>query len=170
VIVLDVLRAPWRSDYINSYENDRQKNESTGYCIFCAYPKENNDEENLIIHRGSFTFVILNRFPYATGHLMIVPYRHTSIFQSFTDEESHELFFYAKKCASILGRIYGAAGFNLGMNIGHVAGAGIDTHLHLHLVPRWNGDTNFMSVTAETKVLPESLSVTRKKILNSWNN
>jgi ATP adenylyltransferase len=170
VIVLDVLRAPWRMDYIDSYEDTKQKNESTGHCIFCAYPKENNDRENLIIHRGRFTFVILNRFPYATGHLMIVPYRHTSIFQSLTDDESHELFFYAKKCVPIMERIYGAAGFNLGMNIGHVAGAGIDTHLHLHLVPRWDGDTNFMSVTAETRVLPESLSVTRQKILSSWDN
>jgi ATP adenylyltransferase len=156
--------------YIDSYEDNRQKNESAGHCIFCAYPKENNDEENLIVHRGRFSFVILNRFPYASGHLMIVPYRHTSIFQSLTDDESRELFFYAQKCVPLLERIYGANGFNLGMNIGHAAGAGIDTHLHLHIVPRWNGDTNFMSVTGETRVLPEALSVTREKILRSWDS
>ncbi|MDR0653743.1 MAG: HIT domain-containing protein [Synergistaceae bacterium] len=155
--------------YIDSYDDAKKKNESTGHCIFCAYPKENSDEENLIVCRGRFSFVILNRFPYASGHLMIVPYRHTSIFQSLTDEESHELFFYAQKGVPLLERIYGAEGFNLGMNIGHAAGAGIDTHLHLHLVPRWNGDTNFMSVTAETRVLPESLSVTREKILRAWD-
>lgn len=156
-------------NYIDSYDQTRQKNESTGHCIFCAYPKENNDEENLIVHRGRFSFVILNRYPYASGHLMIVPYRHTSIFQSLTDEENLELFFFAKKSIPILERVYSATGFNLGMNVGHVAGAGIDTHLHLHVVPRWNGDTNFMSVTAETKVLPEALSITREKIMRFWD-
>jgi ATP adenylyltransferase len=164
------MRAPWRMSYIDSYDENRRKNESTGHCIFCTYPKENNDEENLIVHRGRFAFVIINRFPYASGHLMIVPYRHTSIFQSLSDDETQELFFYAKKCVLLLERIYNADGFNLGMNIGHAAGAGIDAHLHLHLVPRWNGDTNFMSVTAETRVLPEALSVTREKILSSWEN
>ena len=160
---MDVIRAPWRMEYIDSTKEDKEEE-----CIFCRYPKEMKDIENLLIARGRFTFVMLNRFPYSCGHLMIVPYRHTSDITSLTQEESTEIFFFIQKSCETLQRAMKTDGMNIGMNIGKVAGAGIDTHLHVHVVPRWNGDTNFMSVTAETKVLPERLSRTREKLWKTW--
>ena len=137
-------------------------------CIFCQYPQEHNDAENLIIYRGKNTFVILNRYPYATGHLLIVPYRHTCDFTSLTAEESTEMNALTQESIKVIERAMGPDGYNLGMNLGKSAGAGIEAHLHLHLVPRWEGDTNYMSVTAETRVLPEALSATRDKLLGAW--
>jgi ATP adenylyltransferase len=163
---MDILRAPWRMEYIES--SSAQNNKPIG-CIFCAYPKECDDVNNLILARGKNAFVIMNKFPYSTGHLLVVPYRHTAIFPSLTDEEKLEIFSLAQHSVSVLEKIMNADGFNLGVNIGRTAGAGIDTHIHLHVVPRWNGDINFMSVTAETKVLPEALRVTRERLLEGWN-
>ena len=157
---MDILRAPWRMEYIDS----PKKND----CIFCAYAEDNNDEENLILVRGKSAYVIMNRYPYSVGHILIAPYRHTAIFTSLSDEEKLEILTLSQQGISILQRIMNADGFNIGMNLGHVAGAGIDTHIHLHVVPRWNGDINFMSVTAEANVLPEALSITRRKILDEW--
>ena len=148
-------------DYIGS-------NEKNPDCIFCAYPKENNDVENLILFRGEKAFIILNRYPYATDHLLIVPYRHTSDLTSLTPEEGVEMLELTQKSIRAIEAASKPHGFNLGMNLGKTAGAGIDAHLHLHIVPRWDGDTNFMSVTAETKVLPEALFVTREKLLAAW--
>lgn len=160
---MDVIRAPWRMEYINS--NDKP----VSGCIFCEYPQEDKDKENLIIHRASRVFVIMNRFPYSSGHLMVVPYRHTSDFASLTTDEKLDMFDMAQKTVQVLTAEMNADGFNIGMNIGKVAGAGIDAHLHLHVVPRWNGDTNFISVTAETKVLPEALSETWRRLAARWN-
>lgn len=160
---MDVIRAPWRMEYINAYA------EAVTGCIFCQYPKELHDEENLIVYRGTYSFVILNKYPYSSGHLMIVPYRHTSDYSSLDDAEKLEVFALSQKAVTVLKAEMNADGFNLGMNIGKVAGAGIDTHLHLHIVPRWGGDTNFMSVTAETKVLPEALAETRGRLARRWN-
>jgi ATP adenylyltransferase len=162
---MDVLRAPWRIDYINSSKNDPQK---TG-CIFCKYPTEENDEENLIISRGTRCYALLNRYPYSNGHLMIIPYRHTADMCSLSDDEKLEIMSLSQIALLALKTIMKPDGFNLGINLGKVAGAGIDSHLHLHIVPRWNGDTNFMSVTAETKVLPEALSKTRRNLAEVWN-
>jgi ATP adenylyltransferase len=156
-------------EYIDSSTDDAQRSSKKNGCIFCVYPQEDKDEENLLLYRGKSAFVILNRYPYSTGHLMVVPYRHTSVFGSLSDEEKLETMSLAQTSVSVLGCTMQPDGFNLGMNIGRVAGAGIDAHLHLHIVPRWNGDTNFMSVTSETKVLPEALIVTRKRILKTWN-
>lgn len=158
---MDVIRAPWRMNYI---EDDTKPDG----CIFCDYPKSDNDEESLIIYRGIECFVILNRYPYSNGHAMIVPYRHTSDFESLSDSESLEIMSLTRRTISALRAMMNPNGYNIGMNIGRSGGAGIDTHLHLHVVPRWNGDTNFMSVTAETKVLPEALSVTWKRMKESW--
>ena len=137
-------------------------------CIFCVYPREENDAENLILYRGDYAFVILNRYPYATGHLLVVPYRHTSDLVTLTPEEGAEMMKLTQESIRTIKTASKPHGFNLGMNLGKTAGAGIDAHLHLHIVPRWDGDTNFMSVTAETKVLPEALSVTREKLLSAW--
>jgi len=167
---MDTLRAPWRMDYINDSSEKERLGNKTDSCIFCMYAAENNDQENLIITRGFSAYVMLNRYPYSVGHIMIAPYRHTAIFPSLTDDEKLEIFSLGQKAVEVLGKIMNADGFNLGINIGRVAGAGIDTHLHLHVVPRWKGDINFMSVTAETKVLPEALKVTRKRLQDEWNN
>jgi ATP adenylyltransferase len=157
-------------EYIETSPGSLIEHVKSNGCIFCRYPQEHNDEENLIITREKNAFVIMNRYPYSTGHLLIVPYRHTAAFTSLTDEEKLEIFSLAQKSVTILEKIMRAEGFNIGINIGKAAGAGIDTHIHLHVVPRWNGDINFMSVTAETKVLPEALKVTRQRLLAEWNN
>jgi len=166
---MDILRAPWRMKYIDSTTEESTYEDKAGHCIFCAYPKEDNDEENLVLYRGSTSFVILNRYPYSSGHLMVVPYRHTSSYLSLSADEKLEMMTLSQKAVFTLEQTMNADGFNIGINIGRVAGAGIDTHLHMHIVPRWNGDINFMSVTAETKVLPEALIVTRKRMLRTWN-
>lgn len=148
-----------------AYIGSDQKNPD---CIFCAYPNEDNDAENLILHRGHHAFVMLNRYPYATGHLLVVPYRHTCALTSLTQGEGAEMLELTQKSIQAIETASKPHGFNLGMNLGKTAGAGIAAHLHLHIVPRWDGDTNFMSVTAETKVLPEALSATREKLLAAW--
>ena len=172
---MDILRAPWRMEYIDSSNDDEKKEKSLNSaenkiidCIFCNYASANEDEENLILMRGKNCYVIMNRYPYSVGHILIAPYRHTDNFFSLTNDEKLELLSLSQQSVSILEKSTKAEGFNIGMNIGRVAGAGIETHLHLHVVPRWNGDTNFMSVTAEIKVLPEALSATRKKLLDEW--
>ena len=158
---MDIIRAPWRMAYIGSDEKITD-------CIFCVYPQEDNDAENLILHRGNYAFVMLNRYPYATGHLLVIPYRHTSDLTTLTVEEGAEMLELTQKSIQAIEVASKPHGYNLGMNLGKTAGAGIDAHLHLHIVPRWDGDTNFMSVTAETKVLPEALSATREKLLSVW--
>lgn len=164
---MDILRAPWRMQYIDA-ASDVSHETLHKECIFCQYPKEDLDEENLILARGRRNFVILNRYPYSSGHLMVIPYRHTNALQSLESEELFEMHALAQKTIRVLQETLHADGFNLGMNLGKVAGAGIDAHLHLHIVPRWNGDINFMSVTAETKVLPEALKCTRERLLSQW--
>ena len=167
---MDILRAPWRMEYIDSSGKEERSDVKKDHCIFCAYAAESDDEENLILARGKSAYVILNRYPYSVGHLLVAPYRHTAAMSSLSEEEKLEIFTLAQKSVAVIEKIMNADGFNIGMNLGRVAGAGIDTHLHLHVVPRWNGDINFMSVTAETKVLPEALSVTRRKLLDTWNS
>lgn len=166
---MDILRAPWRMDYINSTKEESPSSPKKDCCIFCEYASQSNDRENLIITRGTSAFIIMNRYPYSVGHLMVAPYRHTAKFPSLSDLEKLEIFSLAQTSITVLEKIMNADGFNIGMNIGRVAGAGIDTHLHLHIVPRWNGDINFMSVTAETKVLPEALSATYERLCDEWN-
>ncbi|MDR0616037.1 MAG: HIT domain-containing protein [Synergistaceae bacterium] len=162
---MDVLRAPWRMEYINS----TKQNGNEESCIFCFYPTLANDAENLIIARGETCFALLNKFPYSNGHILIAPYRHTSEMTSLSDQEKLELLSFSQYSINALKSVMNPDGFNLGINLGKVAGAGIDQHIHLHVVPRWKGDTNFMSVTAETKVLPEALSDTRIKLAEAWH-
>jgi ATP adenylyltransferase len=164
---MDILRAPWRMEYINSASPDNKKADCS--CIFCDYPRMQQDAENLIIARGEYVFLMMNKYPYSSGHLMVIPYRHTADFESLTDDENLDLMNIAKGAISVLKKELHPDGFNIGINLGKTAGAGIDSHLHLHIVPRWNGDTNFMSVTAETKVLPEALGTTWQRLLDTWH-
>jgi ATP adenylyltransferase len=136
-------------------------------CIFCEKPKQNRDEENLILYRGKTCFVMMNRFPYNNGHLLIAPYRHTADLSALSDEEKKEMMELAGEWVKQLSDRMGAQGCNVGMNLGRIAGAGIADHLHLHLVPRWEGDTNFMPVVGDTKVMSEALEDTYKKLKRS---
>lgn len=133
-------------------------------CIFCAKPAAHTDAEHLILWRSTDCFVILNLFPYTSGHLMIVPYRHTRDLASLTDAEWLDIGRVTRLCIRALEREYRPDGLNIGFNLGRAAGAGIEQHLHLHIVPRWNGDTNFMATIGETRVLPESLEQTYARL------
>ena len=148
---MKVLWAPWRIQYI---KGDKEEG-----CIFSRKPKEGNDKKNLILYTGETSFIIMNRYPYSNGHLMAVPYKHTNNLSDLTQEERLELANLTIKCTDILQAIR-PDGFNIGMNLGRAGGAGIDDHLHYHIVPRWNGDSNFMSVIADVRVMPEYLEET----------
>lgn len=157
-----ILWAPWRSVYIKSITRDKKDQKM---CLFCELQKK-NDDEAYIVYRGSKNYIVLNAFPYTTGHLMIVPYRHVSTIEELDDEEILEMIKLAKLMIKILKKEYRPDGFNIGINIGRAAGAGIEGHIHLHIVPRWVGDSNFMSIIANTRVLPEALDETYKKLKN----
>ena len=133
-------------------------------CFFCSHLASSDDEATGVLSRRNRTFVVLNAFPYNSGHLMVAPNRHVGDFGDVTPEELHELIEETQRCVSILEGAYSAHGFNVGMNLGNVAGAGVPGHLHVHVVPRWGGDTNFMPVVGETKVLPEMLKDTYAKL------
>jgi len=126
-------------------------------CIFCTKPKEDNDKKNLILFRGKFNFIIMNLYPYNNGHLMVVPYRHTSEIIGITGEEMDENGRLVQRCVEVLKKSFSPEGYNIGMNLETAAGAGIDEHIHMHIVPRWNGDTNFMPVVGETRVMPQHI-------------
>ena len=154
---MDYLWTPWRYRYI------AEARISSG-CIFCDAPAANRDEETLIVFRGPKTYVILNRYPYTTGHIMIVPYEHTADFAGLDPETAAEIMQLSQRVQAALEHTYHPDGYNLGMNLGRLAGAGIADHLHLHLLPRWGGDTNFMTTVGETRLEPEELSTTYAKL------
>jgi len=134
-------------------------------CIFCEAQKSPaDDEKNFVLHRGAHNFVILNLYPYITGHLMIAPLAHVGEFDSAPKEVTDEMMDLAKRCETALREVYHPEGFNLGMNLGRAAGAGIADHIHMHIMPRWVGDANFMTTVSETRVLPEDLSITYSKL------
>jgi ATP adenylyltransferase len=149
---MEHLWAPWRIEYILS--------KKAPGCIFCDKPRENKDEENLILFRGNHHFIIMNAFPYNNGHMMVVPYRHTATLSGWSAEEQKEFMVLTDMAVDILKRAMRPDGFNLGINMGQVAGAGVADHIHLHVVPRWNGDTNFMPVLSDTRVISEHLKAT----------
>ena len=155
---MKILWAPWRMAYIKS--SDRK----TG-CIFCEKPKEDRDRENLILYRGKKCFIILNRYPYTNGHLMIAPYRHVGEIEELREEELLECMKLLQESVKALKKVYNPDGFNIGLNIGKIAGAGVEGHIHFHIVPRWSGDTNFMQVFSETRVMPELLQETYDKLI-----
>jgi ATP adenylyltransferase len=161
---LERLWSPWRMDYIR-----RGSDADADGCIFCDLPAagEEQDEANHLLARGQVSFVLLNAFPYNPGHLMAAPYRHVGNYEELTADELAEMMKFAGRAIRGMREESGPHGFNLGMNLGQVAGAGIADHLHLHLVPRWGGDTNFMPVVGQTKVLPELLNETYRR-LHPW--
>ena len=154
------LWAPWRLEYIQSAD------EHDG-CIFCR-AADTDDESGLVVHRGERAFVLLNRYPYASGHLMVAPYRHEATFGALSSDEALEIHHLGATATGVLEQVMSPQGFNLGWNLGRVAGAGIVDHVHLHAVPRWAGDTNFMPVLADVKVMPEALEATRRKLADAW--
>ncbi len=154
------LWAPWRLEYVAAAD------EQEG-CVFCL-AEAGDDEERLVVHRGERAFVLLNKFPYASGHLMVAPKRHLGDLGELEDEEALEIHRLAVQGLAALAETFGPQGYNLGWNLGRIAGAGIVDHVHMHVVPRWAGDTNFMPVLADVKVLPEALVETRRKLAANW--
>ena len=158
---METLWSPWRHEYINA-SGAENPNRS---CLFCFAKKDPaQDESNLVVARGDENFVMLNRYPYTGGHLMIVPYAHVASLSDASKAATDEMMDLAKRCETALREVYKPEGFNVGMNLGRVAGAGVADHIHLHLVPRWGGDTNFMTAVADTRVLPEDLALTYRKL------
>ena len=153
---MEKIWAPWRIEYIQIEKPDG--------CILCDKPKENKDTENYILYRGKKNFVILNSYPYNPGHLMIAPYRHLDSPEKLGEEELHEHYEIVRQSLAVLREVFKPGGFNVGMNLGRVAGAGIADHIHTHVVPRWGGDTNFMPVLADVRVLPEALADSYQKL------
>jgi len=133
-------------------------------CILCDKPKQKDDAANYLLYRGDKNFIIMNSYPYNPGHLMVAPYRHVANLEELTDAERHEHFDIVSRSVKLLEGIFNPAGFNIGINIGRVAGAGIDDHVHTHIVPRWQGDTNFMPVISSVRVIPEALAETYDKL------
>ena len=154
------LWAPWRLEYIE------RADEQEG-CVFCL-AAAGDDEERLVVHRGVGAFVLLNKFPYSSGHLMIAPFRHVGELGELDDAEALEIHRLAERGLGALATTYSPQGYNLGWNLGRIAGAGVVDHVHMHVVPRWAGDTNFMPVLADVKVLPEHLVQTRRKLAAAW--
>ncbi len=151
----DYIWAPWRLKYVKDASKDLEDE-----CIFCAKPAENDDAENLIVHRGERCFVILNLYPYTNGHLMVAPFEHVGRIQDIQAETTAEMMALSQQAISVLQAKYEPHGFNVGFNQGRVAGAGVEHHIHMHVVPRWGGDTNFMPVLADTRVMPQTLEQT----------
>ena len=158
---MDVLWSPWRYAYITSGEKSPEV-----FCVFCDLNNDTTrtDAEKFILHRAAHNYVVLNLFPYISGHLLIVPYAHTSELDAADKETTDELMDLTKRCQSLLREVYHPHGFNLGMNLGKAAGAGVAGHIHLHIMPRWFGDTNFTSTIGETRVIPEDLQTTYQKL------
>jgi ATP adenylyltransferase len=154
------LWAPWRLEYIQRAEEDAA-------CVFCRAAAA-ADEDGLVVHRGELAFVLLNRFPYSSGHLMVAPFRHEAEFGGLSGDEALEVHRLASLSLGALAHAMRPQGFNLGWNLGRIAGAGVVDHVHLHIVPRWAGDTNFMPVLADVKVMPEALAETWKKLAGAW--
>ena len=162
---MDRLWSPWR----NKYVADNSADSTPSVCVFCEIQRDPaKDEQNFVLHRAQHNFVVLNIHPYTTGHLLIIPYEHIGEFDATPKQATDELMDLAKRSQAVLQEVYKPRGFNLGMNLGAAAGAGVQHHLHLHIMPRWIGDTNFMTTVAETRVLPEDLSTTYQKLKNKF--
>ncbi len=160
---MEKIWSPWRSKYIESFKNE---NSEKG-CVFCDSLKNPSNENSLIIYQDKATFIILNLYPYNNGHLMVVPKRHLSDFSELTIHEHAEIMKNIDLSIKALKIVLQPHGFNIGANLGRVAGAGIDTHLHFHIVPRWNGDTNFMPVLGEIKVISQDLLKTKNSLIDA---
>ncbi|MFC1941166.1 HIT domain-containing protein [Chloroflexota bacterium] len=153
---MERIWAPWRMEYIQM-----EKEEG---CILCVKPNQGSDVSNYILYRGGKNFVIMNKYPYNPGHLMVAPYRHVASLEELTEEERHEHFDIVSRSIEVLKQVFSPDGFNLGINIGKAAGAGIEGHVHTHIVPRWQGDTNSMAVISNVRVIPEAWAETYQKL------
>ena len=158
---MNQLWSPWRMEYINN------SNKEAG-CVFCNAQIMEDGAENLIAHRGKHSYVILNRFPYTSGHLMVIPFQHVPNLEELDPETRAEMMELTSQCTTVLKGIYRPQGFNVGVNIGEAAGAGVLGHVHIHIVPRWTGDTNFMSSVGGIRVLPEALEETYQRVKNGF--
>lgn len=157
---MERLWSPWRSEYIASGGT------GTSGCVLCQLQANTaKDEENFVVYRGAWCFVVLNRYPYVSGHLLVVPNEHVAELDAADKETTDEMMDVSKRCQTALREVYRPDGFNLGMNLGSAAGAGIVDHIHVHVLPRWNGDTNFMTTVSDSRVLPEDLKTTYQKLL-----
>ena len=157
---MDRIWAPWRMEYIEGHSDSSE-------CLFCDLPKS---DQNLILHRGKEAYVVLNRYPYTNGHLMVVPYAHQASIEDLKESTLLEVMNLSSEAVAVLRATYRATAFNLGVNIGKAAGAGVVHHVHMHVLPRWAGDTNFMATTAETRVIPELLDETLSRLKSHWGN
>jgi ATP adenylyltransferase len=160
---MERLWAPWRLEFVRAASGHDPLE-----CVFCRAPQADNDRATLILHRGPTCFVILNRYPYSNGHLLIAPYRHVPTPGDLDHDERAELWELLDRALGVLDRTLQPHGSNAGLNLGRSAGAGIEGHLHLHVVPRWNGDTNFMPVLADTRVMPQHLDDTWRLLHEAW--
>jgi ATP adenylyltransferase len=154
---MDYLWTPWRYAYVTA-------DSKTTECIFCELPKAGDDAKTHIVYRGRHCYIVLNTFPYTPGHIMVVPFAHLDELHKLPVEASHEMMALSQKMERVLRRLYAPDGVNLGMNIGKAAGAGVAGHIHMHVLPRWVADANFVSVIGETRILPESLEITYVRI------
>jgi ATP adenylyltransferase len=159
---MDYLWTPWRYQYVSNVDKVEG-------CVFCRKVAENDDENALIVHRAKHCFVILNAFPYTSGHVMVVPYDHTDQLQKLSPEAATEMMHLTQKLEGVLRELYHPDGINLGMNIGKAAGAGVAGHIHMHVLPRWVADANFMTVVGETRILPETLKETWKRVREAFS-
>jgi len=157
----DPLWAPWRLEYISS------ASEQTG-CVFCRAATAPDHADSLVVHRGETAFVLLNRFPYTSGHLMVAPSRHVGSLGELSAQEAAEIHALSARALEVLGTLFQPHGFNVGWNLGRSAGAGVVDHVHEHVVPRWQGDTNFMPVLADVRVIPEHLQTTHARVESAW--
>jgi ATP adenylyltransferase len=157
------LWSPWRMKYIENSEQEEG-------CVFCNAQAKEDSEANLIAFRGQRAFVILNLYPYTSGHLMVIPFEHVATFEELTSATRSEMMELTSQCMLVLRKTYHPQGFNMGANIGEAAGAGVPGHVHIHIVPRWGGDTNFMSTLGETRVLPESIEVTYRRVREGFSS
>ena len=164
---MEKLFSPWRSKYIQSFSKTPP---STEECVLCEAYRDKDDDKHYIVTRGKHSFVLLNLYPYNSGHLMVVPYRHLPSIVDLNDEESLEVMSFTRRMMNALKQVSRPDGFNFGSNVGRTAGAGIDQHIHFHIVPRWNGDSNFMPVLADTKVISEDMSDTMHRLRTSANS
>ncbi len=155
---MKVVWAPWRMEYVGS-DQEREG------CIFCPGHDRAQDEKKLILYRGEWSIVLMNRFPYSNGHLLVAPLRHISSFDALSQDEKLDLLNMVERSLSALKEVMDPAGFNIGMNLGKVAGAGVEDHMHFHVVPRWSGDTNYMTVLGEVRIIPEHIRATYEKLL-----
>lgn len=160
---MDHLFTPWRFQYINTAAGTPETN-----CLFCELQRAKDAAAALIIHRAEYCFVVLNRFPYTNGHLMIAPYAHLDELRKLATANANEMMALAQHAEDVLRRVYKPNGLNIGMNLGRAAGAGVAGHIHLHVLPRWVGDSNFMTSVGETRVLPESLEQTYERVRSAW--